>query len=315
MDATDVRIFCEMAFKYTGYRAFAERRISPTEIGRNLGLDEKTVRLRVKKMEDEGFIKYYQALPNLSLLGIRSISLFTFEAVDIPSKYEAIEYFRNSPQVIEIIDTLGPIFTGILAGFYSEETQKTADEFAGKLRLKRPWKVSDRNIASTMLTPSNLDWQIMRHLRYDALCPTKDVAEALSITYKMVDHRISKLLESRALFIRAMIDVQQQRGIIFYILSLVLDETKRSRIMMNLRETYREKLWFFTSLKGGFLLANLFAFASGEPEEALMSALKLEGVKHGSLFVTKEWIEPKRPNWIDGLIEDKIVLLNKLPRR
>ncbi len=305
MDATDVRIFCEMAFKYTGYRTFAERKISPTEVGKNLGLDEKTVRLRVKKMEDEGFIKYYQALPNLSLLGIQSISLYSFEAADIPSKHEAIDYFRNSPYIIEIVDTLGPIFTAVLAGFNSEEIQKTVNEITGKLKL-RQWKISDRNVATTTLTPTNLDWQIMRHLRYDALCPIKNVAEALSITYKMVDHRISKLLEYRGLFIRAIIDVQQQRGIIFYILSLVVDEAKQSRIMMDLQETYREKLWFFTTLRGGFLFVNLFAFTSGEPEKALMNTLKLEGVKRGSLFVTKEWIEPKRPNWIDGLIEDKI---------
>ncbi len=303
-----MRIFCEMAFKYTGYRTFAERRISPTEIGKNLGLDEKTVRLRVKKMEDEGFIKYYQALPNLSLLGIRSISLYSFEAADIPSKHEAIEYLRNSPWIMEMVDTLGPIFTAVMAGFSSEEIQKTANEITDKLRLKRQWKISDRNVATTTLSPSNLDWLIMRRLRYDALCPIKDVAEALSVTYKMVDHRISKLLESRALFIRAMIDVQQQRGIIFYILSLVVDEAKQSRIMMDLQETYREKLWFFTTLRGGFLLVNLFAFTSGEPEEALMNTLKLEGVKQRSLLILKEWIEPERPNWTDKLIEGNIAV-------
>ncbi|MGH9976798.1 MAG: winged helix-turn-helix transcriptional regulator, partial [Nitrososphaeraceae archaeon] len=65
MDAKDVRIFCEIAFKGLDYDSFTDRRVSPLAIGRKLGFDEKTVRVRVKKMEDDGFIKYYQAMPSL----------------------------------------------------------------------------------------------------------------------------------------------------------------------------------------------------------------------------------------------------------
>ena len=56
----------------------------------------------------------------------------------------------------------------------------------------------------------------------------------------------------------------------------------------------------------GILVANMFGETHGEAEEALMKTVKLKGVKRGSLSITKEWIEPKRPNWIDMLIEQKI---------
>jgi len=67
LDAKDVRIFCEIAFKGLDYDSFTDRRVSPLAIGRKLGLDEKTVRVRVKKMENDGFIKYYQVMPSLAL--------------------------------------------------------------------------------------------------------------------------------------------------------------------------------------------------------------------------------------------------------
>jgi DNA-binding Lrp family transcriptional regulator len=70
LDAKDVRIFCEMAFGTTSFSAIQDRRVSPSEIGRKVSLDEKTVRVRVKKMEDDGFIKYYQVMPNLNLFGL-----------------------------------------------------------------------------------------------------------------------------------------------------------------------------------------------------------------------------------------------------
>ena len=108
MDTLDVRIFCEMAFKYLDYNRFSERHVSPTKIGQKLGVDEKTVRLRVRKMEGDGFIKYYQAMPNLTLFGLNEICSFMFEAPSIPSKHTAIQHLRKAPLAVEIDDFLGP---------------------------------------------------------------------------------------------------------------------------------------------------------------------------------------------------------------
>lgn len=62
VDAEDVRIFCELAFQDLGSQAFARKALSPAGIGKKLGLDEKTVRLRVKRMEEAGFIKYWKSV-------------------------------------------------------------------------------------------------------------------------------------------------------------------------------------------------------------------------------------------------------------
>ncbi len=56
MDTTDVLIFCEMSFKYFDYPG-VNRRPSAKKIGNKLGVDERTVRLRTRKMEREGFIQ------------------------------------------------------------------------------------------------------------------------------------------------------------------------------------------------------------------------------------------------------------------
>jgi DNA-binding Lrp family transcriptional regulator len=57
MDARDVRIFCEVALKNPSINAFRGRDVSPSEIGKALKLDEKTVRVRIRRMEEDGFIK------------------------------------------------------------------------------------------------------------------------------------------------------------------------------------------------------------------------------------------------------------------
>ncbi len=328
MDAKDVRIFCEMAFKYTDYHAPTERRISPSEIGQKLSLDEKTVRLRVKKMEEEGFIKYYQLIPNLGLLGFAHLAMYGLEARDIASKKSAIEAVQRRPGVVEIIDSVGPGFSVTLAASSEDGLQRRAVEIANDLHLKRLFKITERPMAESMGLPSRLDWQILEACRYDALCPATEIAEKLSITPRMVEYRIEKLLESRAGFIKAIIDVQSLKGIIFYALVLFSEEANASAVLQTLQDAHGERLWSFVApkpLRAGLvprgkadkllfalapkrwvLVANVFGETPGEPEAALLKALELEGVKRGYLSILKEWIEPRRPTWIDELVQDKI---------
>ncbi len=328
MDAKDVRIFCEMAFKYTDYHAPTERRFSPSEIGRKLSLDEKTVRLRVKKMEEEGFIKYYQVVPNLGLLGFGHLAMYGLQARDITSKKEAIEAAQRRPGVVEIIDAVGPGFSVTLAGSSEDGLQRRAVEIANDLQVKRLFKIAERPMAEATGSPTRLDWQILEACRYDALCPATTIAEKLSITPRMVEYRIEKLLESRAGFIKAIIDVQSLKGIIFYTLVLFSGEAKARGLVQALQDAHGERLWslveprplrsglvprgtrdkllFALAPRGWVVGANLFGETAGEPEAALLQALKFDGVKRGLLSILKEWIEPRRPAWIDGLVRDKI---------
>lgn len=155
--------------------------------------------------------------------------------------------------------------------------------------------------------PDKLDWQIIQSLRYDSLSSAKELAEALAITPRMAEYRISKLLDSRSILIRAIIDTQKQQGLIFYELEISVDEHKQFEVVKELSDMYGEKLWSIRTLaSGGFLLANFFGFTLAEPEEAVVRAAKLEGVHSCSLFIIKETIEPQRPNWVDGLISREI---------
>ena len=305
MDAKDVRIFCEIAFKGLDYDSFTDRRVSPLAIGRKLGLDEKTVRVRVKKMEDDGFIKYYQAMPSLALFQLKNMNTYRFEALNIATKQRVIEHIQELTYIVEAIDYLGQVVSVSITGTSSEEIDQVASGLANTFELYK-WILGSRIIKKPVSVADRLDWQIIQELRYDALSSVKELSESLSITPRMVEYRIKKLLGSDMLLIRAIINSQKQQGLLFYELEISVDETKQYEVIRRLSEIYTEKLWSVRTLAAGVLLANFFAFTLAEPEEAYIHTLKLEGVKSCSLFIFKEAIEPKRPNWIDGLIEQKI---------
>ena len=305
MDAKDVRIFCEIAFKGLDYDSFTDRRVSPLAIGRKLGLDEKTVRVRVKKMEDDGFIKYYQAMPSLALFQLKNMNTYRFEALNIATKHRVIQYIQELPFIVEAIDYLGQIVSVSISGTSSEEIDQVASGLANRFELYK-WILGSRIMKESVSVADRLDWQIIQELRYDALSGVKELSESLSMTPRMVEYRIKKLLGSGMLLVRAITNSQKQQGLIFYELEMSVDETKQYEVIKRLSEIYAEKLWSVRTLAAGVVLGNFFAFTLAEPEEVYVNTLKLGGVRSCSLFIFKETVEPKRPNWMDRLIEQKI---------
>ncbi len=169
-------------------------------------------------------------------------------------------------------------------------------------RLKGSFKMFEHEIRQPTSRPGKLDWQIIQRLRYNATCSAEDIAKALSITKRMVEYRISKLLAAGAFFIKAWLDVQKQQGIIFYQLTVTVDPSMQDRILKGLREMHGEKLWQLSAPMTGMIMANLFAFSSGEPENQLMKVVKLEGVMDCGLSILREQMESSNPSWIDRLI-------------
>jgi DNA-binding Lrp family transcriptional regulator len=249
-------------------------------------------------------------MPSLALFQLKKVNTYRFKALNIATKHRIIDHVQELPFIVEAVDYLGEVASVSISGASSEEIDQAATGLATRFELYK-WVLGSRMIKESALAPDRLDWQIIQELRYDALSGVKELAESLSVTSRMVEYRIKKLLGSGALLVRAIINSQKEQGLIFYELEMSVDETKQSNVIKRLSEIYAEKLWSVRTLAAGVLLANFFAFTLAEPEETYVNTLKLQGVRSCSLFIFKETVEPKRPNWLDGMIEQKIALFSK----
>jgi DNA-binding Lrp family transcriptional regulator len=261
-------------------------------------------------MEDVGFIKYYQAMPSMALFDLRNMITYRFQALNIATKHRVIEHVQKLPFIVEAIDYLGQIVSVSITGGSSDEIDRAASEIANRFELHKRF-LGISMIKEPVYMADNLDWQIIQKLRYDALSGAKGLSKSLSITPRMVEYRIKKLLGSDMLLIRAIIDSQKQQGLIFYELEISVDVRKQYEVFKKLSEIYAERLWSVRTLAAGVLLVNFFAFTLSEPEETYVNSFKIEGIRSCSLFIFKEVVEPKRPNWMDSLIEQKITLSSK----
>ena len=306
MDAKDVRIFCEMAFTDWIYGAWTpSRRAGSSTIGKKLGLDEKTVRLRVKRMEESGFIKYYQVVPNLALLAMKFQGLCRFEAMNVSTKFGVIGFVHELPGIVEAFDYLGPIVSLSVAGKSEEDVQQITKQVAARFELTRA-SLGNHTLREPQRQLDSLDWNIIARMRYGARASTKEIAKALSITPRIVEYRTRKLMDEGAFQIRPLLNVQKQEGLVFYEMSVSVDISKQTSVKQKVEEKYGNKMWSMRVTPNGTLLAEMFGFSLADPEEALVELFDLDGVKWCSVSVLKEIIEPRRPNWIDQLIQAKI---------
>ena len=84
-------------------------------------MNEKTVRLRSKKMENDGFIKDYQAMPRLGLFQFKNMNTYRFEALNIATKHGVMKYVHGLPFIVEAADYLGNVVSVSITGNSSEE--------------------------------------------------------------------------------------------------------------------------------------------------------------------------------------------------
>src|ERR1700680_1847655 len=149
MDAKDVRIFCEMAFGTTSFSTVRDRQVSSSAIGKAVGLDEKTVRVRIKKMEEDGFIKHYQVVPSLSLLGLNSMGSYRFEALNLATKRRVVEYTHEIPRILETLDYLGQAVSISFAGSSQAEVQRWGEDVASRFELSK-WSLHEAAVRNCL---------------------------------------------------------------------------------------------------------------------------------------------------------------------
>jgi len=258
-------------------------------------------------MEEAGFIKYYQALPNLSLFNLGHATWYRFEALNITTKRRVLEYLQDTPNIVEAYDYLGPTISLNIAGKSPEDNQKLANLVANRFELSKI-NLGDRQVSKSISEPDRLDWQILQKLRYDAHCSIKKLAQTLKITRRMTEYRIAKLLRTGVMTIRPIIDPQKQQGLIFFQIEASVEDNRRHAVIDHIRKPYGERVWSLTTSPSNDLLVNLFSFTLRDPEEAATDLLQFQGTKHCSLFILKEILEPRRPNWIDNLIRKEATI-------
>jgi DNA-binding Lrp family transcriptional regulator len=310
MDPLDIRILCQLGFCLNLPPYATDRRPDPWKVAKELGVDGKTVKLRMEKWERTGFIKYYQVLPNYNLLGIKS-SAYVFSPGDIVKKYQVLKKVELVEGVINIINFLGDSFLLWLAYEDDAEMSKRVALLAEVTGSPAPPKFLDEEYELVNFQLSALDWQIVKCLRYNALKHSSTIARDCGVTRKTVNAHLERMVDKRAFFLRAIFDASAVSGLVFYSLAIVLDREQRKDALRALDRMFRERSFARYVPSQENILYTLWATSVGETEDSHVKASSVAGVLNVSPLVLKEVIE--FPELLDKLIDKRIAETAKRP--
>ncbi len=232
LDDLDVKIIRELGSPSSPQWNVRE---SYANISRKLGVDEDTVRLRVRRAKGHGFLPPWRLMVNPRLLGCESVS---FELdVDVQErKAKAIAQIKLVDGVTRIFDYRGK---GLLVTLYSEE-----ESLSRRIQLVESICGSSKSVIWKSRFPypdmrmRKTDWEIVDAMKGDARMDLQDVAKSLGVSARTVQRRLSEMREGKAVYLVGDPNVEALGGLLCCFLAFCPDRRRKGEVDSEIRASF-----------------------------------------------------------------------------
>lgn len=295
-DDLDIRIIKAMAspssFQW-------DPRISYARVAKGLGIDEETVRNRLRRMNDAGFLEGWQLILNPILLG-RMAAIVELRVSDSESKTEAISRLRLLEGVTLINDFYGNELA--VQVLYENEGTLTREVqlIASLCGCPTPvwWRLG---FPRCELRPTKTDWRVIQALLTNARGRLSDVAQSLQLSNRTVKRRMQHLIDGNAFYLDPILNVAKVGGVRcrFWITC----ETSKKRAADAEVLSGLKRIISTHTAPQEYSLFVVHCANAGEVQEISQWLRKLDGVKEVRSNIEVEHIRVL--GWLTGEIEKR----------
>jgi DNA-binding Lrp family transcriptional regulator len=269
------------------------------QIARKLGIDEETVRNRIKFLRESGFLLGWRLLPNPSLIDRESTFLYLELDGDEESKEHIISKLTKMEGVVNIASFYGQT---LLITLYDDSKKSSAEKIT-KLGIRAtPFIIPGMSVPNPLSTKmKSIDWQILRLMLRDAEKEADKVAKDLKISERTVRRRLSEMMTERAIFIMPIINLKRAGGIPYQLIILV-EEDKKSEVDRLVASRIENLVFRASASKTG----SIFGFTGAnvaEGSEILNWVKKLPGVKAARMNIVEEILHVF--DWLEGEVKTR----------
>jgi DNA-binding Lrp family transcriptional regulator len=222
LDDLDFKIFRELGGSSSPKWNVRE---SYSNISRKLGVDEETVRMRVNRAKERGFLPAWRVMVNPLLINCQEANL-DLEVRNEQDKGDAISKIKGLDGVNAIVDFRDK---EILVMVYYEDGESLArkvqqiESICGSPKLAL-W---NNRFLKPDVQMRHLDWRIIDALREDAWRDLEDVATSLDVSVRTVLRRLSALTEGKAVYLSRPPNVNVVGGLMCNFLVFCSDPGKK----------------------------------------------------------------------------------------
>jgi DNA-binding Lrp family transcriptional regulator len=261
-------------------------RESYTSVAKRVGVDEETIRKRIKRQEKLGAIQGWRAMIHPNLIGCVD-AYVDLEVSYADRKEEILLQLKLLDGVIAITNFDG---RSLFVLFYTEP----GEALSRKVQLicsmcgTRDFTALNSYLPPCDLKLSGTDWKIIWAMRDDPRKNLSEIAKEARVTTRTVNRRLTLLTERRAFFLMGLPNFRQLVGTTGNFLIFCSDGEKRfsaaERIVSRFENTA------FAAITQSSLICNIFFHNLSEAEEVYEWIKKLEGVGKARMRIMKDLI-------------------------
>jgi DNA-binding Lrp family transcriptional regulator len=273
-------------------------RESYSSIAKRIGVNEETVRKRIKRQEKMGTIQGWRTMIHPSLLGLVD-GYLDLEVGDVASKDRVISQLKLLEGVIVITSFEGP---GLFIMFLSEP----GEAFSRKSRLissmcnsPKPEQGLSSFIPPCDVQFSPTDWRIIWSIKDDPRKNLSEIAKEAGVTTRTVNRRLTYVTEGRALTLMGLPNFRRTAGTTGNFLILCSNSDKKTSVEERILVRF-PNIAFGSGNRNG-LMFNIFFSNLSEAEEANKWIENLEGVQYVRMRIMKDMILVL--DWLDEQIK------------
>jgi DNA-binding Lrp family transcriptional regulator len=273
-------------------------RKSYTEIAAKLGVDEETVRNRVKHLRDVGFLLGYRLVPNPTLLG-RVFASLRIEFQDRESKQAAIPRLAQMDGVINIGSAYD---TSVLVTVLADQDQDFSKLIVGLgVEGEVSW-VPGLGLRTTSFCMTRLDWEIVSLLLRDAEKKLDEIARQLKVSTRTVKRRLNMMMKETAIFTMPIVDLRKTEGI-SYQLRVQSEQGKKLEVEKSVVAKIGNVVFRASDSENG----SVFGFTGAnvaEGSDILEWVRQQPGVKAASMTIAERVVQVF--DWIESEVERRL---------
>lgn len=276
-------------------------RASLVGIANKAGVDEDTVRRRLQRYHDTGFIRHWELVTNPSLLDLEGAVVEIM--VNDPSEKEALlERVKTINGVRWIFNYHGTDLAIILF-------RRNENELEQKLKVISPasghYNISDWSVPQCNLMLSHTDWRLIWNLRNDPRKSYSTLAKELGISTKTALRRIQRMSEGQAFFLDANLDARKLHGVVPCDLRVwFIDQKRRNEIMSNLFSNLKNIVYTNNQSPEGYFV--ILCGNVAEVSDIQKQVSQIEGVSRSRVRIQEERFSIA--GWYDEQIAKKLKL-------
>lgn len=274
-------------------------RTSLADIATKASVDEDTVRRRLQRFYDTGFVQHWELIVNPSLIGLKGavVEIATKDSLEKEALLERIKLVDGTRW---IFNYYGADLAAII--FYSNNSD-LEKKLNGVSSTSAQYNVSDWSVPPCKLKLSDTDWRMIWSLRKDPRKDYSELASELGISIKTVGRRVGRMNDGLAFFLDANLDARKLRGVVPCDLWVwFIDQKHKSEIMSYLLSSLKNVVYTNNQSPEGYFVILCDNVAEVNDIERQVS--QIEGVKRARARIQEERFSIS--GWYDEQIAKKL---------